>query len=210
MELEKIFEYTHRVLESENHAREEGLTLCRESIRFSANAIRAIHRDNDEEARILLENSKEKLKRAQQVLSPYPRIYYAGFLQDSEKEYAEAQATIAMIEDNPVPLPEEIGVDIAPFLNGLGEAAAEIRRHILDLIRQDHLERGEEFLEKMDDIFYLLTSVDFPDALTDKLRRTTDMLRSVLERTRGDLTEAICRQSLGKRIAELENNLRKE
>ncbi len=43
----------------------------------------------------------------------------------------------------------------------------------------------------MDEVYSLLTTVDFPDSITDGLRRNTDVLRNVLERTRGDLTMGI-------------------
>jgi len=209
-ELKVIFQFAHESFERENHAREEALSLARESIRFSANSIRAAHRSDSKEARRLLKESEKRLRHAQERLAPFPRIYFAGFLEDAEKEFAEASITIAIIEGKKIPLPQKLSTGLAPFLRGLGEAASEVRRHILDLIRHGELSRGEELLDVMDDIFYLLASVDYPEALTGGLRRTTDMLRSVLERTRGDLTVAIRRQSLEKRIEELEEKLEKK
>lgn len=207
MELKAIFEQVQGALDGESEAREQGLRLSRESIRFSANSIRAAHRGDKDECRRLLEDSRKTVSSAREVLNPYPRIHYAGFLQDAEKEHVEARATSAMIEGNPLPMPDELGVGVAPYLNGLGEAVGEMRRHVLDLIRTSELERGEELLGMMDDIYYLLASVDYPDALTGGLRRTTDMVRGVLERTRGDLTTAIRRQSLERTIKELEEKL---
>lgn len=207
MELQHIFDYAKDRLDRENAGREEGLARSRESIRFSANSIRAIHRGDREEALRLLGESGSSLRRAQAALEPFPRTYYAGHLQDAEKEHAEASATFALIEGNPLPMPEELGVGVAPYLNGLGEAVAEMRRHILDLIRNNHPERGEELLGFMDDIYYLLASVDYPDAITGGLRRTNDMVRGVLERTRGDLTTAMRRKALEERILHLEEIL---
>jgi translin len=207
MELKHIFETVHGALEAENAAREKGLSLARNGIRLSANSIRAAHRSDREESHRLLTEAKETISRTQEILKPHPRIYHAGFLQDAEKEYTEACATAAMIEGDPLPLPEELDVGVAPYLNGLGEAVGEMRRHILDLMRQNRLERGEELLGTMDDIYYLLASLDYPDAITGGLRRTNDMVRGVLERTRGDLTAAIRRDGLEKTIKELEEKL---
>jgi translin len=207
MELKHIFEKVNSVLENENAAREQGLRLARNGIRLSANSIRAAHRGDRDECHRLLAEVKETISRAREILGPHPRIYHAGFLQDAEKEYAEGCATAAMIEGDPLPLPEELGVGVAPYLNGLGEAVGEMRRHILDLIRTSRLERGEELLGTMDDIYYLLASIDYPDAMTGGLRRTNDMVRGVLERTRGDLTAAIRRDSLEQTIKELEKKL---
>jgi translin len=208
MEMNNIFEYAVGVLEKENRAREQGLKLSRESIRFSANSIRAVHRGEFEDSIELRRKSKETLAGAQAALAPYPRIYNAGFLQDAEKEYVEAEATFALIQGDPVPMPLELEVDVAPYLNGLGEAAGELRRHVLDLVRVNRLERGEELLGTMDEICFLLASIDYPSAMTGGLRRTNDMVRGVLERTRGDLTTAIRRDSLERTIKDLEEKLR--
>ncbi|MBU4178675.1 MAG: haloacid dehalogenase, partial [Actinobacteria bacterium] len=175
--------------------------------RFSANSIRAIHRGDRDQSIDLRRKAADSVSGAQTALAPYPRIYHAGFLQDAEKEYAEAAITFALIQGDPLPMSEDLGVDIAPYLNGLGEAAGEMRRHVLDLIRNNQLDRGEEILGIMDDIYFLLASVDYPSAMTGGLRRTNDMVRGVLERTRGDLTTAIRRNSLERTIKNLEERL---
>jgi translin len=207
MELKHIYDRVKETFDKENHAREEGLSLSRDTIQFCANSIRAVHRGDLEESRRLLEAASDNIDAAHALLKPYPRIFYAGFLQDAEKEYAEAATTFALIEGDPLPLPEDLGVGTAPYLNGLGEAVGEMRRHMLDLIRENKLERGEEMLGLMDDIYYLLASVDYPSAITSGLKRTNDMVRGVLERTRGDLTTAMRRQSLERTMKELEEKL---
>lgn len=207
MELKSIYESVKETLDSENRAREQGLAISRDTIQFCANSIRAVHRGDLEESRRLLAAARDNLRRAQELLEPFPRIFYAGFLQDAEKEYAEASSTYALIEGEPLPRFEELEVGVAPYLNGLGEAVGEMRRHTLDLIRESRLERCEAILSLMDDIYYLLASVDYPSAITGGLKRTNDMVRGVLERTRGDLTTAIRRQSLERTMKELEDKL---
>lgn len=208
MELKNLYENVKEILDRENEAREHGLDLSRNGIQFSANCIRAVHREQYEEAARLLEENRKMIEKARSILEPYPRIYYAGFLHDAEKEYAEAHTTFALSQGRALPMPGDLGMGPAPFLNGLGEAVGEMRRHVLDLIRNNHLERGEEILGQMDDIYYLLASIDYPAAITAGLKRTNDMVRGVLERTRGDLTTAIRRQSLERTMKELEEKLK--
>jgi len=207
MELKHIFDKVKETFDLENEAREKGLALSRDCIQFCANSIRAAHRGDRDESVRLHAAAKDNIEKAHVLLAPFPRIYYAGFLQDAEKEFAEASATFALIEEKPLPMPEELEVGVAPYLNGLGEAIGEMRRHVLDLIRVNDLTKGEYILGVMDDVYYLLASVDYPNAITAGLKRTNDMVRGVLERTRGDLTTAIRRQSLERTMKELEEKL---
>jgi translin len=136
------------------------------------------------------------LHEAQQALAPHPRVAHAGFLHDAEKEYAEALLTAALVAGAPLPGAAEAGVGVAAWLCGLAEAASELRRHLLDRIRDGDLARGEELLGAMEDAYDLLVTIDFPDALTGGLRRTTDSLRAVLERSRSDVTTTVIQARL--------------
>ncbi len=134
-------------------------------------------------------------------------IYYAGFVEDAQKEFAEASLTCALIQGRPLPLPDALHVEWAPYLNGLGESVGELRRYILDRLRQGKPEGCEVFLQAMDDIYLLLTTLDFPDAITGNLRRTTDAVRGILEKTRGDLTVMVGQMQLAQIMARLESRL---
>ena len=188
-------EFTRR-----NAAREEALKLCREVIRFSANTIRALHRREFDDAVALLGQAREQVAQAAAWLRDYPELFHAGFLSDAQKEYAEACATRALIQRTPLPTYQELGVELPAYLNGLGEAAGELRRYILDSLRRGESGQCEELLDAMDGIYTLLVALDFPDGLTGGLRRTTDMVRGVVERTRGDLTMALLQRDLSKRL----------
>lgn len=188
-------------------AREKGLPASRQAIRHCANSIRATHRGETELAQQLMGEARASLDVAQQAMEPFPAIYYAGFLQDAEKEYAEARLTAALISGSPIPGPEDLRVGDAPYLNGMTEAIGELRRHILDIMRHGNLERGEELLVLMDDIYYVLISMDYPDAITGGLRRSTDVARSIMERTRSDLSLTLVQQNLQNAIAEHQKRL---
>ena len=140
-------------------------------------------------------------------MEPFPDIYNAGFLHDAEKEYAEARATYALINDGELPGPEELRIGDAAYLNGLAEAIGELRRHVLDIMRRGELERSEQQLTAMEDIYYILVSMDYPDAMTGGLRRTTDVARSIMERTRGDLSLTLIQRGLTDTIAEHQSRL---
>jgi translin len=201
--LDNIAEQLRQELSARDTAREKLLPLCREAIRYSGNTIRAVHRQEFEKAGELLQTARRLLDEAGQI-GEYRETGGAGIVRDAQKEYAEASVTLALVTGQPLAPPETLGVDAPAYLNGLGEAVGEIRRYLLDAMRQGDLSRGEELLTAMDDIYSVLVTMDFPDAITGGLRRTTDMVRGVLERTRSDLTLAIRQKELESRLAEFQ------
>lgn len=198
--LEAIAGKIREDLEAKDAAREKVLPLCREAIRHCANAIREVHRQQFDQAKKLLETARERLTEVEQNASGYGELGYAGFVRDARKEFAEGSITLALVTGKRLPDPDELGIDAAAYLNGLGEAAGEMRRYILDSMRRGNLSQGEELLEAMDDIYNALFSMDFPDAITGGLRRTTDMVRGVLERTRSDLTLVMGQKGLADKL----------
>lgn len=196
MDLEPIQQSLRANLDEKYQAREQGLSLSRKSIRLSANAIRAIHRLDRSEGERLLDEARLDLDEAVAAMTEHPDIRYAGFLHDAMKEYAEGRITHSLVFDLAVPTPQEIRVEAAAYLNGMGEAVGEVRRHLLDQMRRGDLERSKRLLDAIDEIYYLLISMDYPDAMTGGLRRTTDVTRSIIERTRGDLSNALVQHRL--------------
>jgi len=177
-------------------AREHALPAARRAIRFCANAIRAIHRSEPERARELMGQAADAIHEGLEAVRDHPDVAYAGFLQDAQKEYAEARITEAVVDGADIPGPDEVGVQLAPYLNGMAEAIGEARRYILDLLRRGEVERSEAVLTSMEDLYYLLVSMDYPDAITGNLRRSTDVARSIMEKTRGDLSISLVQRSL--------------
>ncbi len=176
--------------------REQAVRASREVVRASANAIRAVHRGDMAQARELIESAGALVRETRETLAGHPDLYFTGYTQDAQKEYAEARALLAFIAPDELPLPAEVGVETPAYLNGLAEAASELRRSILDSLRRGDDSRVEELMAAMDDVYNILVAMDFPDALTSGLRRTTDQLRGVLERTRGDLTMTLSQRRL--------------
>jgi len=208
--LDAVGEKVRAYFATEDGAREKGLDLSREAIRFSANAIRAVHRGEFDQARELIGSARANVEGMSRTLAKHGELLYGGFVHNGQKEYAEACITLALVAGETLPDPDELGVSYAAYLNGLGEAAGEMRRHLLDTLREGKLERCEEILGAMDDIFSLLVTIDFHDALTGGLRRTTDMVRGVLERTRGDYTMALRQKQLEQKLDEFGNRLHKK
>ena len=178
-------------LEATNRAREEALRACREVIQCASRSIRALHRGEADQARLLADQSRERVWHVRASLAAYPQLYHAGYIHDSQKEYVEAESMLAIVGDTALPSPARLGVEPAAYLNGIAEAASESRRYVLDRLRSGDVATAERVLKVMDDIYFELVTFDFPDAITGGLRRTTDALRAVLERTRGDLTVAM-------------------
>jgi len=177
-------------LEATHRAREITLPASRAAIRACALAIRAVQRHEFDVARAHIDDAAALLAEATAATEEQGAVRHAGFLQDAHKEFAEANLTLAFVEGGPLPTATELGVDAPAFLNGMAEAASELRRQVLDLMRAGDLERAEALFAVMDDVYAVLVTVDYPDAVTGGLRRTTDALRAVLERTRGDVTNA--------------------
>lgn len=205
--LDSIIDEIRADLTKKDEAREKMLPLCRDSIRFSSNAIRAVHRQEFKEASEFLKESRRLLTEAQKAVRGINELSSTGIIRDAQKELAEAVITLAIVNGKPLPSPESIGVEAAAYLNGLGEAASEIRRYLLDSMRKGDLSRGEELLTIMDDVYATLVTIDYPDAITGGLRRTTDMLRGVLERTRSDLTLAIRQKDLETKLSKLPDTI---
>jgi translin len=187
----RITEAVVRRFETIAAARDGAVGEGRQLVRLAANSVRATHRGEVEAAEALLTEARQRLTTLADGLRPFPNLYWAGYVQDAAKEVAEAAITLAVVADRPLPGPEELGVEDAAWLNALAEAASELRRQVLDKLRAGDLPRAEALLGTMDDIYAALVTVDFPDAITGGLRRTTDQLRAVLERTRGDVTLAV-------------------
>ncbi|TET37898.1 MAG: haloacid dehalogenase [Dehalococcoidia bacterium] len=205
--LELMAEKARKTLVAKDAARERALQLCREVIRYSTNAIRAVHRGEYEEAKELLASARLLLKDLDKTLSEHQELLDAGFVYNAQKEYAEGCITLALIAGSTFPDPDELGISYAAYLNGLGEAVGELRRHLLDCTRRGEISRCEELLATMDDIYGVLVTMDFPDAITGGLRRTTDIVRGILEKTRGDLTLSFRQRELEEKLAAFEERL---
>ena len=204
----RIAEGVVRRFEGLAATRDRALGEGRQITRLAANSVRATHRGQIDEAERLLAEARDRMMTLARELQPYPSIYWAGYVQDAMKEAAEAAIALAIVANRSLPEPAELGVEDAAYLNAMAEAASELRRQVLDRLRENDLSRAEYLLGTMDDIYSALVTVDFPDAITGGLRRTTDALRAVLERTRGDVTmaatqgrvERALREALGSEI----------
>ena len=196
MDLDAIGRDLRASLDAKNAARERALPLCRSAVRWSANAIRAVHRGDETETERNLAEARRCLGDARTALAGHPDVLHAGFFHDAAKEYAEARLTQALVRGLPLPTPAELDLEAPAYLNGFGEAIGELRRHLLDLLRTGQLERSEELLAVMEEIHDLLMSMDYPEAVTAGLRRTSDAMRAIVERTRGDLTTTLIQRQL--------------
>jgi translin len=209
MDLAEIAARLREELDDKTSARERGLVSSRSAIRSCGNAIRAMHRNEVEAASKLVAEAQGHVDDARSALAGHPDMLHAGFVHDAEKELAEARITFALTTGAELPSPGDLGVPPAAYLKGMAEAIGELRRYILDLMRHGELGRCEELLGMMDDMYYVLVSMDYPDGITLGLRRTTDVARSIIERTRGDFTTSTIQNSLKSALEEHASNLQR-
>jgi len=200
----------HDQFDACTHVRDQALAQTRLITRHAAHAIRAIHRSEVPLARENLDKARSLVHTLKESLGQFPDLYYTGYTQDAIKEYVEACLTLTLIQDNNLPMPEELDVEYSTYLNGLAEAATELRRRCLDILRQGYSQEAERLLGCMDEVYTLLVTLDYPDAVTGGLRRQTDLLRGVLERTRGDLTTSLREFHLQQVMSRLSEQLEME
>lgn len=206
--LEEIAELIRQEFDAQNEARDKALVQTRTLTRHCAHAIRAIHRLERENANRELAQAGEIVHALTTTLkSEHPNLYYAGYTQDALKEYAEAKIVYALVDNEGLPGPDELDLEPATYLKGLAEAIGELRRRILDILRGGHSTEAERLLKHMDDVYAVLVTMDYPDAVTYGLRRQTDITRSIIERTRGDITLSFRQQQLEMTIRQAEANL---
>jgi len=205
--LEEIAERIHQSFETRTAARDRALSQARLLIRHCANAIRAVHRNENENVEEHLREARLLVDALRGDLSPYPDLFHAGYTQDALKEYAEANLVYALVNNKSIPSPIELHLEDATYLQGLAEAAGELRRRCLDLLLKENSEEAERMLSYMDDIYGVLVTMDYPDAITGGLRRLTDVLRGITERTRGDLNLSLRQEHLEKSLKLLEGKL---
>lgn len=197
----------HQVFDALNQAREQALTQARQLTRAAAYAIRAIHRGETTQAEEFLAQAARLAAALQALAETHPLLFYTGYTQDALKEYVEATLACAIILNRPLPTPEDLNLDYGIYLNGLAEVVGELRRRCLDILRQGYSAEAERLLTWMDEIYNLLVTIDYPDALTNNLRRQTDLVRGIVERTRGDLTLSLREQRLQEALNHLAQRL---
>ncbi len=205
--LESIAEQIRNSFEAQTAARDQALNRARALTRECALSIRAVHRDETEVMQAHLDEAHRLAVALRSELVGYPALFYAGYTQDSLKEFAEARITCALIRHEPLPTPADLDLPPHTYLNGLAELVGEMRRRCLDMLRQDNSAEAERLLGYMDDIFSILVTMDYPDAITNGLRRQTDIIRAIIERTRGDVTFSLRGEKLEHSLSRLSEQL---
>lgn len=205
--LEAIAEQIRKSFDTRTAARDQALAQARQLTRACSLAIRAVHRDEADTMSEQLQEARQLADALRSSLASHPDLYYAGYTQDALKEFVEANVTCALIRNQPLQTPEELLVEPATYLNGLAEVVGELRRRTLDILRHGYSEEAERLLGYMDEIYSILVTMDYPDAITNGLRRQTDLARGIIEKTRGDITFSLrgghLEQAIGKLIHQL-------
>jgi translin len=205
--LEEIAERIRKTFDVRTSKRDEALKQARQLTRACSLAIRAVHRDDKEGMESNLAEAQQLADVLRDELKDHPELFFAGYTQDSLKEFVEANVTCALIQNQPLQTPEELGVQDATYLNGLAEVVGELRRRTLDILRSGYSQEAERLLGHMDEIYSVLVTIDYPDAITNGLRRQTDLARGIIEKTRGDVTFSLRGENLAEAIRNLSSQL---
>lgn len=205
-QLDELTQRIHETFDNRTRKRDEILAQSRMLTRYCAHAIRAVHREETEQAEYQLAEGRKLVQQFRLLADEHADLYYAGYTQDSLKEFAEASLVFALINNQPLPSPEDLAVEYATYLQGLAEAVGELRRRCLDLLLHRRSQEAERLLEHMDDIYDILVTMDYPDAITGGLRRLTDVARSIIERTRGDLKMSLRQEALEESLRKYEKS----
>ena len=205
--LEEITEEIRKTFDARTAARDQALAQARKLTRACSLAIRAVHRDETDTMNDRLEEARELADTLRTSLASYPELFYAGYTQDALKEFVEANITCALIRNEDLLTPEDLLVEPATYLNGLAEVVGELRRKILDILRGGYSQEAERLLGYMDEIYSVLVTMDYPDAITSGLRRQTDLARNIIEKTRGDVTFSLRGEYLTRAIDKLSAQL---
>lgn len=207
--LEEISVRIRENFEAKDRIREEGLKISREIVRECRTASFALHGQDFEKADKNIKIAGKALEKLEILFEGHADIYHAGFVEHAQQEYSEVAVLSSLLkeEGDRFPFPEELRVEYAAYLNGLGDVVGELRRHVLDLIRKESFEKAEIFLDIMENIHAMLMDFDYPDAITRGLRRKTDVSRSIIEKTRGDVVNAIGQKKLEIAMQNLESRL---
>src|SRR5215208_4266351 len=205
--LESIADRIRQKFDLRTAKRDEALKKARQLTRACSLAIRGVHRDDKEAMETNLAEAQKLADKLRDELKGYPDLYYAGYTQDSLKEFVEANVTCALIQSQPLLTPEDLGVEDATYLNGLAEVVGELRRRTLDILRTGYSQEAERLLGHMDEIYSVLVTMDYPDAITNGLRRQTDLARGIIEKTRGDITVSLRGEHLTQAIQKLSSQL---
>ena len=205
--LESIADRIRQNFDVRTSRRDEALKQARQLTRACSLSIRAVHRDDKEAMEANLAEAQNLADTLRDELKDYPELFFAGYTQDSLKEFVEANVTCALIQNLPLQTPEELGVQDATYLNGLAEVVGELRRRTLDILRSGYSQEAERLLGHMDEIYSVLVTIDYPDAITNGLRRQTDLARGIIEKTRGDVTFSLRGENLAEAIRKLSGQL---
>lgn len=206
--LDTIADKIRQSFDGITEARDQALNQSRTLTRHCAHAIRAVHRQDHEKAEEELTAARELANTLRTDLKEYPNLYFTGYTQDALKEFAEAEITAALIDNRELPKPEDLGLESSTYLKGLAETVGELRRRCLDILRGGHSDEAERLLSHMDDIYAILVTMDYPDAVTHGLRRQTDICRGIIERTRGDITTSLRQEQLEQTLRRVESKLK--
>ena len=140
----------------------------------------------------LIGESRAALDEGLAAVAEHADIRHAGYLQDAQKEYAEANLTMALGHRHRTCRARPTSTSRTPPISaGCPTRSARAGGDSSICFGEASVEQAERLLAAMEEMYGVLVTMDYPDAITMNLRRATDVSRSLIEKTRGDLSISV-------------------
>lgn len=165
--------------------REQTIGLSREIIRETKRVIHAIHSYRNDVSVSDLEILVSKLKG---LTADDPCM--SGPAEDAFAEYCEAVIFFHIATGADIPSYKELNVSPRPWVLGLADCIGELRRMLLNSVMSGNIRKAEELFSVMEGIYNNIMLFDSPESVLP-IRRKQDIARSLMEKTRADLTNAV-------------------
>ena len=203
MDLREIGDLIEEELDEKDSVREIAIKSARVIIRMSSQSIIMMHRREDESE--IVRKLKEEVWHLKSLLTnQYPDLLYSGFVQNAFQEYCESQIFRAIIHNKPIPSHKDLGMNPESYLMGMGDVVGELRREVLEALKNEDFKRAEEYLSIMEEIYEMLMRFNYPSGLVP-LKPKQDTARALIEKTRGELTMAIMTDKIAKKMENKKN-----
>jgi translin len=199
--LEDIVERIDQYISEKDKIREEALKSSRDIIICCRKAIQRLHQDQLPEAETFIQQASAKLVQLYDFTKPYPDLFHAGFVENAAQELVEAHCLYNIMKGEDLPDPDKIQTTYSAYLLGLCDVVGELRRGALDFMLEGNAAKANEYLHHMDRIYDAIMSFDYPSALVP-IKKKQDMVRSLIEKTRGELVVANCERRIHEKTHE--------
>ena len=185
-------------LKDSNASREFLIKNTRDVVILCSHSIIAAHKGD-------LRLAKQKIKKAEAVIKvnqKKAKNEFKKYLITPEQEFVEANSFLAVVENKEIPSLKSLNVSDESYILGLLDCIGELKRLVLDNIRNGQLKEADRIFNVMENLYQALYPFAMYDKIVKETRRKLDVNRILVEETRSVITEEIRRNHFIKALAE--------